>query len=181
MKATPSLLPEVILLEPLLFGDSRGFFLESYNKKSFHEATGLQVEFVQDNHSRSARNVLRGLHYQVKQAQGKLIRVVAGEIFDVAVDMRRSSPYFGRWVGQRLSAENKHMLWIPAGFAHGFLTLSDGAEVLYKTSDYYAPEHERCVQWNDPEIGIEWPLSVAPLISEKDGRGAALNLAETFP
>jgi dTDP-4-dehydrorhamnose 3,5-epimerase len=181
MKVTPRDLPEVLLLEPHVFGDGRGFFLESYNKRTFREATGIVDEFVQDNHSRSACNVLRGLHYQLKQVQGKLIRVVAGEIFDVAVDVRRSSPNFGRWVGQSLSAQNKRMLWIPAGFAHGFLALSDATEVLYKTTDYYAPEHERCVLWNDPDIGIEWPLSGEPLVSDKDRRGSALDLAETFP
>lgn len=181
MKVTPGELPEVLLLEPRVFGDDRGFFLESYNKRTFRELTGIVAEFVQDNHSRSARNVLRGLHYQLKQAQGKLIRVVAGEIFDVAVDLRRSSPYFGRWHGQRLSADNKHMLWIPAGFAHGFLALSDSAEVLYKTTDYYSPEYERCVLWNDPNIGIDWPLAGAPLVSDKDRRGVRLNAAETYP
>ena len=181
MKVTRGELPEVLLLEPRVFGDDRGFFLESYNRRVFREATGIDVNFVQDNHSRSARNVLRGLHYQAKQAQGKLIRVVAGEIFDVAVDLRRSSPHFGRWMGQRLSAGNKHMLWIPAGFAHGFLALSDSSEVLYKATDYYAPEHERCLLWNDPNIGIDWPLTGAPLVSDKDSRGVALKLTETFP
>lgn len=181
MKVTPGKLPEVLLLEPRVFGDDRGFFLESYNKRVFRELTGITAEFVQDNHSRSARNVLRGLHYQLKQAQGKLIRVVAGEIFDVAVDLRRSSANFGRWMGQHLSAQNKHLLWIPAGFAHGFLALSDATEVLYKTTDYYAPEHERCVLWNDPDIGIDWPLVGAPLVSDKDRRGVALKHAETFP
>lgn len=181
MKATAGALPEVLVLEPRVFGDDRGFFLESYNRRVFQEVAGIDVNFVQDNHSRSARNVLRGLHYQLKQAQGKLVRVVAGEIFDVAVDMRRSSARFGRWMGLHLSAENKRMLWVPAGFAHGFLALSDSTEVLYKTTDYYAPEHERCVLWNDPDIGIDWPLAGMPLVSEKDGRGAALKLAETFP
>lgn len=181
MKVTPGKLPEVLLLEPRVFGDDRGFFLESYNKRVFRELSGITAEFVQDNHSRSARNVLRGLHYQLKQVQGKLIRVVAGEIFDVAVDLRRSSANFGRWMGQHLSAQNKHMLWIPAGFAHGFLALSDATEVLYKTTDYYAPEHERCVLWSDPDIGIDWPLAGAPLVSEKDKRGVALKVAEIFP
>ena len=181
MKATAGALPEVLVLEPRVFGDDRGFFLESYNRRVFQEVAGIDVNFVQDNHSRSARNVLRGLHYQLKQAQGKLVRVVAGEIFDVAVDMRRSSARFGRWMGLHLSAQNKRMLWVPAGFAHGFLALSDSTEVLYKTTDYYAPEHERCVLWNDPDIGIDWPLAGMPLVSEKDGRGAALKLAETFP
>ena len=180
MKVTPGALPEVLLLEPRVFGDDRGFFLESYNKRIFRELTGIAAEFVQDNHSRSARNVLRGLHYQLKQAQGKLIRVVSGEIFDVAVDLRRSSPNFGRWMGQHLSEQNKRMLWIPAGFAHGFLALAESTEVLYKTTDYYAPEHERCVSWNDADIGIEWPLAGTPLVSEKDSRGVALKLAETY-
>ena len=181
MKATAGALPEVLVLEPRVFGDDRGFFLESYNRRVFQEVAGIDVNFVQDNHSRSARNVLRGLHYQLKQPQGKLVRVVAGEIFDVAVDMRRSSPRFGRWMGIKLSAENKLMLWVPAGFAHGFLALSDSTEVLYKTTDYYAPGHERCVLWNDPDIGIDWPLTGTPLVSEKDGRGVTLKLAETFP
>ncbi len=180
MKATPGVLPEVLVLEPRVFGDERGFFLESYNRRAFRELCGIEATFVQDNHSRSARNVLRGLHYQLKQAQGKLVRVVAGEVFDVAVDMRRSSPRYGRWMGLHISAENKRMVWIPEGFAHGFLALTESAEVLYKTTDYYAPEHERCVLWSDPELGIEWPLSGAPLVSEKDSRGVALKLAETF-
>lgn len=181
MKVTPSALPEVMVIEPRVFGDDRGFFLESYNRRAFKEATGVDADFVQDNHSRSARNVLRGLHYQIKQAQGKLVKVVSGEMFDVAVDLRRSSPRYGRWMGLHLSAENKRMLWIPPGFAHGFLALSDSTEVLYKATDYYAPEHERCVLWSDPEIGIEWPLAGAPVVSEKDKRGVALKLAETFP
>ena len=180
MKVTPAALPEILLLEPRVFGDDRGFFMESYNKRTFRELTGIEVEFVQDNHSRSAIHVLRGLHYQLKQPQGKLVRVLAGEIFDVVVDVRRASPYFGRWMGQRLSAKNRHMLWVPPGFAHGFLTLSDATEVLYKTTDYYAPEHERCVLWNDPDIGIEWPLTAEPVLSDKDRRGLALKLAETF-
>ena len=180
MKATPGTLPDVVILEPLIFGDDRGFFLESYNKRTFQQLTGVKAEFVQDNHSRSARNVLRGLHYQLQQTQGKLIRVVAGEIFDVVVDLRRSSSSFGRWMGHRLSAQSKHMLWVPEGFAHGFLALSDGTEVLYKTTDYYAPEQERCVLWNDPDIGIDWPLSGAPVVSQKDSRGIPLKQAETF-
>ena len=163
MKATAGALPEVLVLDPRVFSDDRGFFLESYNRRVFQEVAGIDVNFVQDNHSRSVSNVLRGLHYQLKQAQGKLVRVVAGEIFDVAVDMRRSSPRFGRWMGIKLSAENKRMLWVPAGFAHGFLALSDSTEVLYKTTDYYAPGHERCVLWNDPDIGIDWPLTGTPL------------------
>lgn len=180
MKVTPSALPEVLVLEPRVFGDDRGFFLESYNRRTFREATGVDVDFVQDNHSRSARNVLRGLHYQLKQPQGKLVRVVAGEIFDVAVDLRRSSPRYGRWMGLHLSAANKRMLWIPAGFGHGFLALSESTEVLYKATDYYAPEHERCVLWNDPDISIDWPLDGVPLVSDKDSRGVALKLAETY-
>ena len=169
------------MLEPRVFGDERGFFLESYNQRVFQEITGINTTFVQDNHSRSARNVLRGLHYQLKQAQGKLVRVVVGEVFDVAVDLRRSSPRYGRWMGLYLSAENKRMMWIPAGFAHGFLALSESTEVLYKATDYYAPEHERCVMWNDPDIGIKWPIAGVPLVSEKDTRGVALKLAEAFP
>ncbi|MFL6579627.1 MAG: dTDP-4-dehydrorhamnose 3,5-epimerase [Burkholderiales bacterium] len=180
MKATPGKLPDVLLLEPRVFGDDRGFFLESYNKRTFQQVTGVDTEFVQDNHSSSARNVLRGLHYQLQQAQGKLVRVVTGEIYDVVVDLRRSSASFGRWMGHRLSAQSKHMLWVPAGFAHGFLSLSDGTEVLYKTTDYYAPEFERCVLWNDPDVGIEWPLTGTPLVSEKDRRGIPLKQAETF-
>lgn len=180
MKVTPSALPEVLVLEPRVFGDERGFFLESYNQHVFREAAGIDANFVQDNHSHSARNVLRGLHYQLKQAQGKLVRVVAGEVFDVAVDLRRSSPLFGRWVGQRLSADNKRMLWIPPGFAHGFLALSEFAEVLYKTTDYYAPEHERCVMWNDPDIGVDWPLTGVPIVSDKDASGRRLAEAETY-
>ncbi len=181
MKVTPSVLPEVLVIEPRVFGDARGFFLESYNQRIFREATGIDANFVQDNHSRSARNVLRGLHYQVRQPQGKLVRAVAGEVFDIAVDLRKSSPRFGRWAGIHLSAENKCILWIPAGFAHGFLALSEGAEVLYKATDYYAPEHERSVLWNDPDIGIEWPLAGEPVISEKDKCGVALKLAQAYP
>ncbi len=181
MKVTPGALPEVLILEPTVFGDERGFFMESYNQRVFRDAAGIDATFVQDNHSRSTRNVLRGLHYQIKQAQGKLVRVVVGETFDVAVDMRRSSPRFGRWMGQRLSAENHRALWIPAGFAHGFLALSEAAEVLYKTTDYFAPRHERCVAWNDPDIGIVWPLAGTPLLAAKDRRGVALKSAETFP
>ena len=180
MKVTASELPEVLEIEPRVFGDDRGFFFESFNRRAFRDATGLDPDFVQDNHSRSARNVLRGLHYQLQQAQGKLVRVISGEIFDVAVDVRRSSPRFGRWIGRRLSADNKRMLWIPPGFAHGFLSLADATEVLYKATDYYAPEHERCVLWSDPEIGIEWPLNGEPTISGKDLRGLALKAAELF-
>ncbi|WP_153147551.1 dTDP-4-dehydrorhamnose 3,5-epimerase [Dechloromonas sp. H13] len=175
MKVTPTAIPDVLLIEPKVFGDDRGFFFESFNQKVFEEATGLQATFVQDNHSKSSRNVLRGLHYQIKRPQGKLLRVVQGEVFDVAVDIRKDSKTYGQWVGQILSAENKKQLWIPPGFAHGFLTLSETAEFLYKTTDYYAPEHERCIAWDDPKIGIKWPLTVAPLLSKKDkaGKGPA--------
>lgn len=180
MIVTPTELPEVLLLEPRVFGDERGFFLESYNKRTFRDATGIDAEFVQDNHSRSARNVLRGLHYQLPKPQGKLIRVIAGEIYDVAVDARRSSPNFGRWMARRLSADDKRMLWVPAGFAHGFLTLADRTEVLYKTTDYYAPENEHCVLWSDPGIGIDWPLDGEPTVSAKDAGGKLLAKARAF-
>ena len=180
MKVQPTAIPDVLLLEPKVFSDPRGFFFESYNQRSFRAATGLDVNFVQDNHSASARNVLRGLHYQVRQAQGKLVRVVAGEVFDVAVDLRRSSPTFGRWVGERLSADNRRMMWVPEGFAHGFLVLSETAEFLYKTTDYYAPEHERTLLWNDPRLGIEWPLAGEPVLKPKDAAGTPLDRAETF-
>jgi dTDP-4-dehydrorhamnose 3,5-epimerase len=180
MKVTRTRLPEVLLLEPRVFGDSRGFFFESWNDREF-ECAGIHARFVQDNHSRSCRDVLRGLHYQIHQPQGKLIRVVAGEIFDVAVDIRRSSLNFGRWDGIRLSAESHNMLWIPVGFAHGFCVLSEFAEVLYKATDYYAPEHERCIIWNDPELGIDWPFQGAPALSAKDAAGARLREAEAFP
>jgi dTDP-4-dehydrorhamnose 3,5-epimerase len=174
-------LPDVLIIESKVFGDARGFFYESFNARAFAEATGLQVTFLQDNHSRSAKNVLRGLHYQIKQPQGKLIRVVAGSVFDVAVDLRRSSATFGKWTGTVLSAENRRMLWIPPGFAHGFLVTSDTAECLYKTTDYWAPEHERCLAWNDPQLSIEWPLQGDPIVSDKDQLGLPLNKAETFP
>lgn len=180
MKATPLAIPEVFLIEPKVFGDARGFFLESYNEKVFREATGLDLHFVQDNHSRSTKGVLRGLHYQIRQPQGKLVRVVRGAVFDVAVDVRRASPTFGKWVGVELSEENKRQLWIPAGFAHGFLVLSESADFLYKTTDYYAPQHERCIAWNDPEIGIQWPAGLAPQLSEKDSAGARLRDAEVL-
>jgi dTDP-4-dehydrorhamnose 3,5-epimerase len=180
MKVTRTEIPEVLLLEPKVFGDARGFFLESYNHKVFREATGLDVQFVQDNHSRSAQGVLRGLHYQLRQPQGKLVRVVRGAVFDVAVDVRRSSPTFGQWVGAELSEENQRQFWVPPGFAHGFVVLSESADFLYKATDYYAPEHERCVAWNDPAIGIEWPRGVLPTLSEKDRGGAALANAEVF-
>ncbi|MCP5222712.1 MAG: dTDP-4-dehydrorhamnose 3,5-epimerase [Zoogloeaceae bacterium] len=173
-------LPEVMIIEPKVFGDARGFFLESFNAKAFAEATGVDLPFVQDNHSRSAQGVLRGLHYQIQQAQGKLVRVVRGSVFDVAVDVRRSSPNFGRWVGVELSEGNHRQLWVPPGFAHGFLVLSASADFLYKTTDYYAPEHERCVLWNDPAIGIDWPLPGEPLLSGKDQAGVLLKDAEVF-
>ena len=181
MQVTPTAIPEVLVIEPKVFGDARGFFFESYNHKTFQEATGLAVDFVQDNHSRSAQGVLRGLHYQIQQAQGKLVRVVAGAVFDVVVDIRRSSPTFGQYVGMELSAENKKMLWVPPGFAHGFLVLSDGTEFLYKTTDYYAPSSERAIAWDDPQIGIAWPLPFAPLLSVKDQAAAKLRDAEVFP
>lgn len=167
---------EVIIFEPKVFGDDRGFFFESFNQKAFAEATGLSVNFVQDNHSKSAKNVLRGLHYQIEQAQGKLVRVTQGEVFDVAVDLRASSATFGQWEGTRLSAENKRQMWIPPGFAHGFLVLSDTAEFLYKTTDFYAPQYECCLKWDDSSIGIEWPLQGMPILSAKDNQG--LNFLE---
>ena len=173
-------LPEVMIIEPKVFGDARGFFFESFNARAFAEATGVDLPFVQDNHSRSAQGVLRGLHYQIQQAQGKLVRVVRGSVFDVAVDVRRSSPNFGRWVGVELSEDNHRQLWVPPGFAHGFLVLSASADFLYKTTDYYAPEHERCVLWNDPAIGIDWPLPGEPLLSGKDQAGMLLKDAEVF-
>jgi dTDP-4-dehydrorhamnose 3,5-epimerase len=180
MKATATAIPEVLVLEPKVFGDARGFFYESFNQKAFQEVTGLDVAFVQDNHSRSAESVLRGLHYQVKQPQGKLVRVVRGAVFDVAVDIRRSSPTFGQWVGMELTEENHKQLWIPAGFAHGFLVLSASADFLYKTTDYYSPVHERCIDWNDAAIGIEWPLRGPPQLSQKDNLGVPLATAEVF-
>ncbi len=178
MRATRLAIPDVILLEPRVFGDDRGFFFESYNRQAFKEATGLDPDFVQDNHSRSVKGVLRGLHYQLPpKAQGKLVRVVAGEVFDVAVDIRKNSPTFGQWVGEVLSAENRRQMWIPAGFAHGFLTLSESAEFLYKTTDYYSPEHERCIVWDDPDINIAWPLNQQPVLSGKDAQGAVFESA----
>lgn len=181
MKIVETGIPDVLLIEPQVFGDSRGFFYESYNEKAFAEKTGVNAHFLQDNHSRSAQNVLRGLHYQIQQAQGKLVRVVVGEVFDVAVDIRKSSPTFGKWVGYSLSAENKRQLWVPAGFAHGFLVVSEVAEVLYKTTDYYAPQHERSILWNDPELAIAWPLSGSPILSGKDQAGKSFQAAEVFP
>ncbi|MBT9590038.1 MAG: dTDP-4-dehydrorhamnose 3,5-epimerase [Thiobacillus sp.] len=180
MKATPLAIPDVILLEPRVFGDERGFFFESFNQAKFEAAIGRPISFVQDNHSRSDKNVLRGLHYQIRQPQGKLVRVVQGEVFDVAVDIRKTSPTFGTWVGEILSAENKRQMWVPAGFAHGFVVLSEAAEFLYKTTDYYAPEHERCIAWNDPAIAIQWPLDGEPALSAKDQQGKALAEAEHF-
>jgi dTDP-4-dehydrorhamnose 3,5-epimerase len=182
MQATPLAIPDVLLLEPKVFSDARGFFFESFNARTFAELTGLRREFVQDNHSRSSRHVLRGLHYQIRQPQGKLVRVVAGEVFDVAVDLRRASPHFGRVATMRLTAENHEMAWIPPGFAHGFLVVSDYAEFLYKTTDYYAPSAERSVVWNDPQIGIDWPLEgiEAPRLSAKDAAAPCLADAEVF-
>jgi dTDP-4-dehydrorhamnose 3,5-epimerase len=178
--ATP--LDGFLILEPKVFGDARGFFFESFNAHRFEELTGVRTTFVQDNHSRSVKGVLRGLHYQIRQPQGKLVRVVAGEVFDVAVDIRKSSPTFAKWYGHRLSAENKRQLWVPAGFAHGFVVLSDFADFLYKTTDYWAPEHERCIIWNDPELAIDWPLDgTTPLVSAKDTQGMAFCDAEVFP
>jgi dTDP-4-dehydrorhamnose 3,5-epimerase len=180
MKMLPTVLPDVFMIEPKVFGDARGFFFESHNQRVM-ASLGITAEFVQDNHSRSAKNVLRGLHYQIKQPQGKLVRVIAGEVFDVAVDIRRSSPTFGRWVGMTLSAENRLIAWIPPGFAHGFVVRSDYAEFLYKTTDFWAPEHERTILWNDPALGIDWQLSGEPLLSAKDQRGVRLAQAEWFP
>ncbi len=180
MKATPLAIPDVILFEPKVFGDDRGFFFESFNHRRFEEAVGKPVNFVQDNHSRSVKNVLRGLHYQIRQPQGKLVRVVEGEVFDVAVDLRKKSATFGQWVGARLSAENKHQLWVPEGFAHGFVVLSETAEFLYKTTDYYAPEHERCIIWNDIDLAIDWPIDTHPALSGKDQLGKSLAHADVF-
>lgn len=180
MKATKLEIPDVLLIEPRVFGDDRGFFFESFNQKAFDEAVGRSVTFTQDNHSRSRRNVLRGLHYQIREPQGKLVRVVTGEVFDVAVDIRKSSPTFGKWVGAILSAENKTQLWVPEGFAHGFVVLSKYADFLYKTTNYYRPEHERCIRWNEEAIGIKWPLSEAPTLSAKDQLGVSLSNAELF-
>lgn len=173
-------IPDVIIIEPKVFGDERGFFYESFNAKSFAEQTGIKASFVQDNHSKSAKGVLRGLHYQIQQPQGKLVRVVAGEVFDVAVDIRKHSPTFGKWVGAMLSAENKRQMWIPEGFAHGFLVTSESAEFLYKTTDYYAPEFERSIFWNDPAIGIQWPVQGEPVLSNKDKIAKLLSEAEVF-
>jgi dTDP-4-dehydrorhamnose 3,5-epimerase len=184
MKVTPTDIPDVLVIEPRVFGDARGFLFESFNRKAFQEQAGLPADFVQDNHSRSARGVLRGLHYQVQQAQGKLVRVARGAVFDVAVDLRRSSRTFGKFVGTELSEENHRQLWIPPGFAHGFIVLTEFADFLYKTTDYYAPQHERCIAWDDPDIGIEWPLARAgvtrPVLSTKDEAGSSFAAAEAF-
>lgn len=182
MKVIPTAIPDLLIIEPKVFGDARGFFFESFNQKAFSEAIGQHVDFVQDNHSRSTNGVLRGLHYQIQQPQGKLVRVVRGAVFDVAVDIRRSSPTFGQWAGVELTEDNHRQFWVPPGFAHGFLVLSDIADFLYKATDYYAPTYERSIAWNDPHVGIEWPsIGVAPKVSPKDAEGLALEIAETFP
>ena len=181
MQIQATSIPDVVIIEPTVFGDERGFFYESFNARQFAQQTGVEANFVQDNHSKSSRNVLRGLHYQLQQTQGKLVRVTAGEVFDVAVDIRKSSPTFGRWVGVVLSGENKRQLWIPPGFAHGFAVTSDSAEFLYKTTDYWAPEFERSIMWNDPAIGIDWPAGLAPVLSGKDQQGRLLADSEVFP
>lgn len=181
MQILSTVIPDVLIFEPKVFGDSRGFFFESFNQRVFNQAIGLDLNFVQDNHSKSGKDVLRGLHYQIQQPQGKLVRVIAGEVFDVAVDIRCSSPTFGKWVGANLSADNKRQMWVPPGFAHGFLVLSEFAEFLYKTTDFYAPEYERCIRWDDPAIGIEWPLHGQPALSAKDQRGLSLEQAQLFP
>ena len=180
MKATRLAIPDVVLIEPKVFGDARGFFFESFNQKAFNEATGTNHAFVQDNHSRSSQGVLRGLHYQIQQPQGKLVRVARGRVWDVAVDIRKSSPTFGQWVGAELSEDNQHQLWVPQGFAHGFVVLSESADFLYKTTDYYAPEHERCIAWNDPQLAIRWPYEAEPRLSAKDAQGLMLAQAEVF-
>ena len=180
MKVLPTAIADVLIIEPRVFGDERGFFYESFNQQAFDKATGLALKFVQDNHSRSAKGVLRGLHYQVQQPQGKLVRVVRGAVFDVAVDIRKSSPFFGKWVGVELSEDNHRQLWVPPGLAHGFLVLSKTADFLYKTTDYYAPEHDRCIAWNDPAIGIDWPIGTQPSLSAKDQGGVTLSRAEVF-
>ena len=181
MEVIPTRIPDVLILEPRVHGDARGFFLESFNAQTFHGVTGMDVTFVQDNHSRSSRGVLRGLHYQIRHPQGKLVRVSHGSVFDVAVDLRRSSPTFGQWVGAELSGENFRQMWIPAGFAHGFLVLSETADFLYKTTDYYAPEHERSLLWNDPQVGVDWPLDgIEPKLAAKDLAGLVLSAGETF-
>ena len=180
MQVVQTAIPDLLILEPKVFGDDRGFFFESFNQQTFQNLTGIKANFVQDNHSKSAANVLRGLHYQIEQAQGKLVRVTAGEVFDVAVDIRRQSATFGKWVGVVLSAENKRQLWIPPGFAHGFVVLKDNTEFLYKTTDYYAPQHERCIRWDDTTIGIDWPIAQQPILSGKDQLALPLSQAEVF-
>jgi len=180
MIAIPTKIPEVMIIKPKVFGDSRGFFFESFNQNDFNVAIGKKVNFVQDNHSRSSKWVLRGIHYQIQQPQGKLVRVVSGAVFDVAVDLRKSSPTFGQWVGVELNAENNKQLWVPEGFGHGFVVLSESAEFLYKTTDYYAPEYERCIAWNDPEIGVDWTYQEQPQLSAKDQQGALLKNADVF-
>ncbi|MBF2029627.1 MAG: dTDP-4-dehydrorhamnose 3,5-epimerase [Oscillatoriales cyanobacterium C42_A2020_001] len=180
MNILPTEIPDVLIIEPRVFQDDRGFFLESYNSQAFAEKAGITAQFVQDNHSRSTQHVLRGLHYQIEQAQGKLVRAVVGSIFDVAVDLRKQSPTFGQWVGCLLTAENKRMFWVPPGFAHGFLVVSEVAEVLYKATDFYAPQHERCVLWNDPDLAIAWPLSADPILSAKDQAGKPLESADVY-
>lgn len=180
MNVIPTEIPEVSIIEPRVFGDDRGFFYESYNQRAFTDKAGIAADFVQDNHSRSQQNVLRGLHYQIQQPQGKLLRVIVGSVFDVAVDIRKSSPTFGKWISCLLSAENKRQVWVPPGFAHGFLVLSEAAEVLYKTTDYYAPQHERTLLWNDPDLAIAWPLSTEPILSAKDQAGQPLKKAEVY-
>ena len=180
MKIQATAIPDVLIIEPAVFGDERGFFYESYNQRHFTELTGIHRTFVQDNHSKSSKGVLRGMHYQIQQTQGKLVRCTAGAVFDVSVDLRKSSPSFGQWVGVELSAANKRHLWIPEGFAHGYLVTSDSAEFLYKTTDYWVPDHERCILWNDPQIGVDWPLDGEPLLSGKDKLGALLANAELF-
>lgn len=180
MQVVQTAIPEVLIIEPQVYGDERGFFFESFNQQKFEALTGVKADFVQDNHSKSAANVLRGLHYQIQQPQGKLVRVAAGEVFDVAVDVRRASSTFGKWVGVILSAENKRQLWVPPGFAHGFLVLKEGTEFLYKTTDYYAPQFERCIRWDDPSIGIEWPLIGDPVLSAKDQLGSDFSNADIF-
>ena len=181
MKVTPTRIPDVLIIEPKVFGDARGFFFESFNQKVFKEAVGLDITFVQDNHSLSTQGVLRGLHYQIQHPQGKLVRVAQGEVFDVVVDLRRSSPHFGQWVGVVLSADNKRQLWIPPGFAHGFLVTSESAEFLYKTTDFWHPEHERTLLWNEPSVGVEWPIEGEPQLAAKDAAGKRLHEAEMFP
>ena len=180
MKATRLAIPDVVLIEPKVFGDARGFFFESFNQQAFNEATGTNHAFVQDNHSRSTQGVLRGLHYQIQQPQGKLVRVARGTVFDVAVDIRKSSPTFGQWVGAELSEDNQHQLWVPPGFAHGFVVLSETADFLYKTTDYYAPQHERCIAWNDPQLAIDWRYAGEPRLSDKDTQGVPFRQAELF-